>query len=200
MTNHPTPVTGLDLEGLENLPDILSRLDFVISVQEPKRHVTFAYRDDGKGTRHPVVIRFEDLGTVVSALRASEAERERLTGDAKAALKECVSLAAQAGEAKGKLEASELAGVVEGWQHRATKAEALAKEQAERIAFLEKGVREAQDSLRFNQDDVIWFGGASLETLWEHLEAVRDPEGLDPGCPEDDRTRPSGGEADGGVG
>lgn len=60
-------------------------------------------------------------------------------------------------------------------------------ELSSRISFLEQGIREAQDSLRFNQDDVIWFGGASLETLWEHLESVRDPDGLDPGCPEDDR-------------
>jgi hypothetical protein len=49
----------------------------------------------------------------------------------------------------------------------------------ERVAYLEAGILEAQGSL-ITQDDVIWFGGQSVETLWEHLEAVRDPEGLNP--------------------
>lgn len=51
-----------------------------------------------------------------AALRTLKAERD-------AAWRECSDWARKAGEAQGRLEASELAGVVDGWRERAEKAE-----------------------------------------------------------------------------
>ena len=47
-----------------------------------------------------------------------------LEGDLKAALREISKLAREAGEAKGRLEMSEAAGIVDGWRERAERAEA----------------------------------------------------------------------------
>ena len=47
-----------------------------------------------------------------------------LEGDLKAALREVSKYAREAGEAKGRLEMSEAAGIVEGWRERAERAEA----------------------------------------------------------------------------
>lgn len=58
---------------------------------------------------------------------------EVLDGERDTALRECVRSAREAGEAIGKLEASELAGIVDGWKERAFKAEAqIARVKAER--------------------------------------------------------------------
>lgn len=57
---------------------------------------------------------------------------ERQAAEVAAAVAECSKWARLAGEAEGKLKASEMAGVVEGWQERCFKAEAqLAEAQSE---------------------------------------------------------------------
>lgn len=72
-----------------------------------------------------------DLADDITTLLAENAAlRER----EKAALKECSEWARKAGEAIGKLETSEAAGIVEGWQDRATEAERkLAEAKAKKV-------------------------------------------------------------------
>lgn len=60
---------------------------------------------------------------MTDALLAAEARAEKAEAERDAALKECSEWARQAGEAIGRLEMSEAAGVVEGWRERAEKAE-----------------------------------------------------------------------------
>lgn len=74
------------------------------------------------------------------------AENAALRENEKTALKECSEWARKAGEAIGKLETSEAAGIVEGWQDRATEAErklAEAEDESSRWAFRFAEVREA---------------------------------------------------------
>lgn len=59
----------------------------------------------------------------LNQLPALLAENAALRANEKAAMKECAEWARKAGEAIGKLETSEAAGIVEGWQTRATEAE-----------------------------------------------------------------------------
>lgn len=56
-------------------------------------------------------------------LKALLAENAALRANEKAVLKECADWARKAGDAIGKLETSEAAGIVQGWQERATEAE-----------------------------------------------------------------------------
>jgi len=67
--------------------------------------------------------------------RAEVAEAER-----DAALKETAKYAREAGEAKGKLEMSEAAGIVEGWRERAEAAEARATALEARVRALEEAL------------------------------------------------------------
>lgn len=65
------------------------------------------------------------------AITCRDARIAELEGERNAALRECLDWAREAGLAVGKLEASEMAGVVEDWKARALKAEAaLAKARA----------------------------------------------------------------------
>ena len=64
------------------------------------------------------------LRAVLDALSSERAAREEAEGERDAALREMSKYARQAGEAIGKLETSELAGIVEGWKDRALAAEA----------------------------------------------------------------------------
>lgn len=68
------------------------------------------------------------------------AEKERAV---KEAMRECAKWATEAGEAKGRLEASELAGVVEGWRDRALAAEAALAAERERVEQLHATIRKA---------------------------------------------------------
>jgi len=77
-----------------------------------------------------------DLPDATARALKAEAERD-------AALRECGKWATEAGFARGKLETSELAGVVDDWKARAIKAEAerdAAREALERIAKPEYGI------------------------------------------------------------
>ncbi len=62
------------------------------------------------------------------ALQAVKATVAQLRAELGQALREVVKWSREAGEAKGKLEGSEMAGAVRGWQERATKAEAELKQ------------------------------------------------------------------------
>ena len=61
---------------------------------------------------------------ILDALSSERAAREEAEGERDAALREMSKYAREAGEAIGKLETSELAGIVEGWKDRALAAEA----------------------------------------------------------------------------
>lgn len=73
----------------------------------------------------------------IESLRAQLAARE---GERDAAIRECSEQARQAGEAQGRLDASEMAGVVQGWKERAEAAEAA-------IARKDVLLREAVEAL-----------------------------------------------------
>lgn len=62
--------------------------------------------------------------SLLQSLRNQEAEIERLRGALHTALREACGYAREAGEAVGRLEMSEAAGIVRGWQERAQAAEA----------------------------------------------------------------------------
>lgn len=70
----------------------------------------------------------EELADLRQQLATAQAARERAEGERDAAFRECAKWAARCGEAEGKLQGSELAGVVRDWQERADAAESrLAK-------------------------------------------------------------------------
>jgi hypothetical protein len=93
--------------------------------------------------------RFTDGTVYAKSIRVIEAflaEIAAMREREKAALKECGEWARQAGEAIGKLETSEAAGIVEGWRARATEAErklAEADEENTRWLFRMADIREA---------------------------------------------------------
>ncbi len=64
------------------------------------------------------------LKRIADAPSEAAARITELEGDLKAAFREISKLAREAGEAKGRLEMSEAAGIVEGWRERAERAEA----------------------------------------------------------------------------
>lgn len=68
----------------------------------------------------PSALRLE----AADALEEAAARITELEGDLKAAFREISKLAREAGEAKGRLEMSEAAGIVDGWRERAERAEA----------------------------------------------------------------------------
>ena len=79
------------------------------------------------------------IGVVVrrAQLEALLAENAALRDREKAALKECSDWARQAGEAIGKLETSQAAGIVEGWRDRATEAERKLAEAVTSLALIQ---------------------------------------------------------------
>lgn len=66
----------------------------------------------------------QDVQEFGTRAREAEAKVAQLTEERDAALREMTAYARQAGEAIGKLETSEAAGIVEGWKERTTAAEA----------------------------------------------------------------------------
>lgn len=64
------------------------------------------------------------LKRIADAPSEAAARIAELEGDLKAAFREISKLAREAGEAKGRLEMSEAAGIVDGWRERAERAEA----------------------------------------------------------------------------
>jgi len=96
-----------------------------------------AFSDD-HAARIAAFIAAANPATVLSLI----AEVAALRANEKAALKECAEWAHKAGEAIGKLETSEAAGIVEGWRDRATEAERKLAEAVgllSRIAFTPEG-------------------------------------------------------------
>lgn len=84
-----------------------------------------------------------------TALQAAEAERD-------AAIREMGTYARQAGEAIGRLEMSEAAGVVDGWRERAEAAEAREAEAGDLIRCLIKN----------EPDDIVADGGVTCLMVW----------------------------------
>lgn len=84
-------------------------------------HERYASKSDDRGDYDfdAAFIAAANPATVLALL----AENAALRANEKAALKECSEWARKAGEAIGKLETSEAAGIVEGWRDRATEAE-----------------------------------------------------------------------------
>lgn len=64
------------------------------------------------------------LKRIADAPSEAAARITELEGDLKTAFREISKLAREAGEAKGRLEMSEAAGIVDGWRERAERAEA----------------------------------------------------------------------------
>ncbi len=81
-----------------------------------------SYFPEGESFTLSASCRVEPLVTAASA-SALIAQVAALRANEKVAMKECAEWARKAGEAIGKLETSEAAGIVEGWQDRATEAE-----------------------------------------------------------------------------
>lgn len=73
-------------------------------------------------------------------LSSQGTEIDRLAGERDAAIREMTTYARQAGEATGRLETSEAAGIVDGWRERAQSAEALSRTQAEENARLREAL------------------------------------------------------------
>ncbi len=103
---------------------------------------------------------------------------EKLAGERDAALRECVAASRQAGEWQGKLEASELPGIVDGWKERALAAEAARDAALARVARLE-GVLEpfgrvAYDIITNRDDEDVLADTLAADRLtWGHLRAAR---------------------------
>jgi len=86
-----------------------------------------------------VTVSLPDLRTLLAALDRRDAEVERLTEGHREAVRLIGKLSAEAGEAKGRLEMSEAAGVVDMWREHAVAAEARAQAAEQRL----KAVTEA---------------------------------------------------------
>ena len=105
-----------------------------------------------------------DIRAVLSALAASEQARERAEGERDAAMREMSMWAREAGEAKGRLEGSEMAGAVDAWREHAEAAE------RQRDAAVE-ALRQASDllasptGLRAEAERMV--GGARVRMLHE---------------------------------
>ncbi len=79
--------------------------------------------DGDPGANGSVLLSASVAAEHAADLKALIAENAALRASEMAALKECSEWARKAGEAIGKLETSEAAGIVEGWRDRATEAE-----------------------------------------------------------------------------
>jgi hypothetical protein len=79
-----------------------------------------------------------------------------------AALKECSAYARKAGEAQGRLDASELAGVVEGWRERAESAEASLAQAREQLAEASVEVRAYRLALKDTASAMLKKAGPTL--------------------------------------
>lgn len=112
---------------------------------------------------------------------AAEAERDRLRSDLTAAVVK-VGIQAQArGEAEGRLRASEMAGVVEGWRERAEAAEAALREkdrEIERLLHFVDYVRMWRDRGPPHGDPVTAWGAVAhhpVVTARDRALAPTDP-------------------------
>lgn len=84
---------------------------------------------------------------LVQAIRALQSERDAMKAERNAALRECSDWARKAGEAIGRLETSEAAGIVDGWRERAELAEAERNALKARVETLEEAMRAAARKL-----------------------------------------------------
>jgi len=126
-----------------------------------------------------------------SALRQHQSEVEALREERDEALRQCVKYAREAGEAKGRLEASEWPGVVEGWKERATKAEAENARLREALDNPPAELIEAVCQARETVPDIAWTDSRSesiisiermlaerqLKAVVEYLRQARDAQG-----------------------
>lgn len=90
-------------------------------------------------------------------LATAQAARERAEAERDAAFRECAKWAARCGEAEGRLQGSELAGVVRDWQERAEKAES-------RLAKVGEVMRKTAHMLR---NDSGWMSPNMEEFAWK---------------------------------
>lgn len=104
------------------------------------------------------------------ALEAQQARIAELEGELKDALREVGKHARKAGEAIGRLEMSEAAGIVDGWRERAESAQALADR-------YEKALRGADEALAqitaFEADAREIMGNTNFEIVKLRREEVR---------------------------
>lgn len=116
------------------------------------------------------------LKRIADAPSEAAARITELEGDLKAAFREISKLAREAGEAKGRLEMSEAAGIVDGWRERAERAEARCR-----------ALREALGGLTALYDD-----DEGCRKLPEYVAAVQALEGALPESPSASPAEPSG--------
>jgi DNA repair exonuclease SbcCD ATPase subunit len=126
----------------------------------------------------------EQLRALLAALEERTREVEEANRDLKAALRETGKWAAQAGEAKGRLEMSEAAGIVDGWRERAEAAESALSTSRERERELEKAL-EAVDRTLGDGDEGLPNGW--LSRCERSLKTIRQALALRPLVVGDDR-------------
>lgn len=119
----PAPASNSAVDGA------IERLSHCVS--NTKAHWSFA-----TDTSPAVDVLVEDLRSLIAENAALRAERDE-------ALRECTRWAQEAGEAKGKLEMSEAAGIVEGWKERALASEAREAALRERVEVLAEALKAA---------------------------------------------------------
>ena len=87
------------------------------------------------------------MENAATALTERDAQIERLTRERNEAIREMSEWATKAGEAEGRLKASEWHGVVEGWQERATTAERERDEARAEVERKDAALREARENM-----------------------------------------------------
>lgn len=117
---------------------------------------------DNKGPSVPggLVARLRDVARDIGMARYGHAHAvleaadaiTTLTIERDAALRACVRSAREAGEAQGRLEASELAGVVDGWRDRALAAEAREARLREALEAAQRQLEKSADQFAFYAD------------------------------------------------
>lgn len=113
---------------------------------------------------------------------------EALEGERDLALKECVRLATEVGSAKGKLEASEAAGIVDGWRESCVRLETEADGRRYRILNLEGGLKTIAAQALNAEYNLIQQGGSkggpaerAFAAINEVVVALLGTEGRDDG-------------------
>lgn len=123
---------GMASFALEESTTAITALRARIAELEQRLEIDPAHPYDGIETRDATIIALEtykeNLRDEVVELRAKIAELEAFQQQA---ITQVCKLAREAGEAKGKLEASELPGIVDGWREKCERLE-------RRVAELEK--------------------------------------------------------------
>lgn len=152
----------------ETIDAILAGNAFTWEVEQIARHriaaleeaATELERQDGHGE-------WSEAATAIRALRARIAELEAFQQQA---IKQVCELAREAGEAKGKLEASELPGIVDGWRE---KCERLERRVAELEACLEIDPAHPYDGIAARDATIAALEADRAEWVGEREESIR---------------------------